>query len=369
MNIIHTILAICILPSVAAFSLSMASNQRVAVVTGASRGIGRGIALELGGAGYKVYALGRSSRSKKIPIDFQRNVADNIDLTVESAAEEVTKRGGQGFPIPCDLSKDGEIEIALEKIYNDEKRIDLLVCSAYTTPIETSLRGEFWTQGMQMWDAVNGVGLRQVYAACRAVSPKMIETAKTYGDEKSPPPLICLVSSFGGKSYTFNVAYGVGKAAIDRLSVDMSYQLKKYGVATTTLYPGLVRTEANLQMILDGTWNEASGNLDLSQGETPAFSGRAVVKLASLSKDAMMERSGNVEVVAEIANELGFTDVDGNVPPSIRSLKYLLPNFVFPQVEKEAGKPVPDWIKENVPNLLLPWSVFSSGPPPEADTR
>ena len=181
--------------------------------------------------------------------------------------------------------------------------------------------------------------------------------------------MVSLVSSFGGKSYTFNVAYGVGKAAIDRLSVDMSYQLKKYGVATTTLYPGLVRTEANLQMILDGTWNEASGNLDLSQGETPAFSGRAVVKLASLSKDAMMERSGNVEVVAEIANELGFTDVDGNVPPSIRSLKYLLPNFVFPQVEKEAGKPVPDWIKENVPDLLLPWSVFSSGPPPEADTR
>ena len=83
----------------------------------------------------------------------------------------------------------------------------------------------------------------------------------------------------------------------------------------------------------------------------------------------MMKRSGNVEVVAEIANELGFTDVDGNVPPSIRSLKYLLPNFVFPQVEKEAGKPVPDWIKENVPDLLLPWSVFSSGPPPEADTR
>jgi dehydrogenase/reductase SDR family member 1 len=202
MNHINTILAICILPSaVASFSLSMTSNQRIAVVTGASRGIGRGIALELGGAGYKVYALGRSSRSRKIPIDFQRNVADNIDLTVESAAEEVTKRGGQGFPIPCDLSKDGEIEIALEKIYNDEKRIDLLVCSAYTTPVETSLRGEFWTQGMQMWDAVNGVGLRQVYAACQAVAPKMIETAKTYGDEKSSPPLICL----GKKNLIFHL--------------------------------------------------------------------------------------------------------------------------------------------------------------------
>ena len=351
------------------FSLSTTSNQRVAVVTGASRGIGRGIALELGSAGYKVYTLGRSSRTNDVPIDFQRAVADNLDLTVESAAEEVTKRGGQGFPIPCDLSKDGEIETALEKIYNDEKRLDVVVCSAYTTPAGSDLRGEFWTQGMEMWDAVNGVGLRQVYAACHCAAPKMIETAKTFGSEESSPPLICLVSSFGGKSYTFNVAYGVGKAAIDRLSVDMSYQLKKYGVATTTLYPGLVRTEANLQMEVDGTWDKASGNLDLSQGETPAFSGRALVKLASLPKTAMMERSGNVEVVAEIANELGFTDVDGSIPPSIRSLKYLLPNFVLPQVEKEAGKPVPDWFKDNVPDVLLPWSVFSSGPPPENDTR
>lgn len=345
------------------------SPQRVAIVTGASRGIGRGIALELGTAGYKVYTLGRSSRENKVQIDFQRAVADNLDLTVESAAEEVTKRGGEGYPIPCDLSKDGEIENAISQIFDKEKRIDLLVCSAYTTPAGSSLRDEFWKQGMEMWDAVNGVGLRQVYAACQAAAPKMIETAKTFGSEKSAPPLLCLVSSFGGKSYTFNVAYGVGKAAIDRLSVDMSYQLNKYGVATTTLYPGLVQTEANLQMVEDGTWDEASGNLDLSTGETPLFSGRAVVKLASLPKDKMMDRTGNIEVVAELAKEMDFTDIDGTQPASIRSLKYLLPNFVFPQVEKEAGKPVPGWMKDNVPDILLPWSIFSSGPPPEMDTR
>lgn len=355
---------------VMAFTMS-ASSSRVAVVTGASRGIGRGIAIELGSKGYKVYVLGRSSRNdnnKDKIVDDRRAVADDLDLTVESAAEEVSERGGCGTAVPCDLSKDGEIERALERIYGAEKRLDLLVCSAYTTPANCNLRGEFWTQGMGMWDAVNGVGLRQVYAACQAAAPKMIETAKDRNTDSSPP-LICLVSSFGGKSYTFNVAYGVGKAAIDRLAVDMSYQLKKYGVATTSLYPGLVQTEANLQMVEDGTWDEASGNLDLSQGETPAFSGRAVVKLASLSKDAMMARSGNVEVVAELAKEMDFTDLDGSRPVSIRSLQYLLPNFVFPQVEKEAGKPVPDWIKENVPDILLPWSVFASGPPPEMDSR
>jgi len=84
-------------------------------------------------------------------------------LTVESGADEINKRGGEGFPIPCDLSKDGEIEQVLEQIYEKEKRLDVLMCSAYTTPNNISLRGDFWTQGMEMWDAVNGLGLRQVF--------------------------------------------------------------------------------------------------------------------------------------------------------------------------------------------------------------
>jgi len=338
-------------------ALSMATplsgKGRVAVVTGASRGIGRGIALELGSAGYKVYCLGRSSRSTRDApaIDFQRPVAEGLDLTVESAAEEITKRGGIGIAVPCDLGKDGVIEDILDntvRAANDD-RLDVLVCSAYTTP-PTGIRGEFWKQDLEMWDYVNGLGLRQVYAACRAAAPILIDTADKNTVANQQPPLVCLVSSFGGKSYTFNVAYGVGKAAIDRFSLDMSYQLKKYGVATTTLYPGLVKTEANLQMEEDG---------------------KAVVELAALSKDSMMDRSGNVEVVAELATEFGFLDTNGKKPASIRSLKYLLPNFVFPSIEKELedGKEIPAWIKDNVPDILVPWSTFSSGPPPEMDSR
>jgi dehydrogenase/reductase SDR family protein 1 len=355
-------------------SSSLSGKGRIAVVTGASRGIGRGIALELGSAGYTVYCLGRSTSSttsttEDETIKFQRPVGENLDLTVESAAEEITNRGGIGIPVPCDLSQDGVIEdILSNKII--EKRLDILVCSAYTTP-PTGIRGEFWKQDLDMWDYVNGVGLRQVYAACRSAVPIMIETAKnSQSNDQQSPPLICLVSSFGGKSYTFNVAYGVGKAAIDRLSTDMSYQLSKHGVATTTLYPGLVQTEANLQMDIDGIWDEQSGGLDLSVGETPSFSGKAVVQLASLSKDIMMKRSGQIEVVAELATEFNFYDNDNHRPSSIRSLKYLLPNFVFPTIEKEnGGKPIPNWIKNNVPDLLVPWSTFSSGPPPDMDAR
>jgi len=358
----------CFITTSTALSSTANTNNRVAVVTGASRGIGRGIALELGSEGYTVYCLGRSSRVQTdilLEQQQQRPISSDLDCTVESAAEQVSQRGGHGIAMPCDLRDDTVIDELLQTVFDEQGRLDVLVCSAYTTPPK-NLRGDFWTQGMDMWDAVNHVGLRQVYAACRAGAPYMIQTAK---EQTTMTPLICLISSFGGKSYTFNVAYGIGKAAIDRMAVDMSYQLKKHKVATISLYPGLVKTEANLQMELDGTWAEASGNLDLSQGETPAFSGRAVAALSNLKGDALLQRSGQVEVVAELAKELDFTDTDGIQPPSIRSLQYLLPNFVFPQVEREMKKPIPDWIRNNVPDYLVPWSTFSSGPPPEMDTR
>lgn len=335
-------------------------------MTGASRGIGRGIALELGSAGYTVYCLGRSSRkddNDRPPAD-RRSVADGMDLTVESTAEAVTANGGNGRAVCCDVSVDEEIDRVIEMIEVEEGRLDVLVPSAFTTLPGVPLRGNFWEegQGKAMWDAVNGIGLRGTYLICHAAAPLMIRTAKLVPNDT---PLMCLISSFGGKSYTFNVAYGIGKAAIDRLATDASYQLLPFGVATVSLYPGLVKTEANLQMVEEGTWEEASGGLDLSVGETPAFSGKAVVALTSMNGDQLKEKSGGVEVVAELAKELGFTDVDGNIPPSIRSLKYLLPNFVFPMVEKDSGKAVPGWIKDNIPDVLLPWSVFS-GPPPES---
>ena len=338
--------------------------RRVAVVTGASRGIGRGIALELGAAGFSVYALGRSSRSEGMTSD--RPVAAGADLTVESAAEEICAAGGVGHAIVCDVASDTAVSEAIASVAEKEGRLDALVCSAYATP-PGRLRDDFWKQGMEMWDACNGVGLRGVYSTCLHAVPRMIATAED-PVLAAPPPLVVLVSSFGGKAYTFNVAYGVGKAAVDRLASDMSYQLKKHNVAAVTLYPGVVATEANLEMEVRGEWAEASGGLDLSVGETPRLSGKAVAALLKLEPDALLERSGSVQVVAELAEELGFTDENGATPPSIRSLGYLLPNFVFPDIEKRTGKPLPAWVRDNVPTkTLLPWSIFSAGPPPEPE--
>ena len=150
------------------------------------------------------------------------------------------------------------------------------------------------------------------------------------------------------------------------MASDMAIQLEKHNIDTVALYPGVVRTEGNVEMDRRGEWDAASGGLDLSMGESPQFSGRAVATLLA-DPASMKEQSGDVVVVAELAQERGFTDIDGTTPPSIRNLRFILPSFVFPQIEKESGTALPSWIKNNVPDFLLPWSIFTSGPPPTAE--
>ena len=347
-------------------------SQKVAIVTGASRGIGKGIALELGRAGMTVYVASRSSRTTGF-VSTERNLGeDGGDYTVDRTAEEIKAMGGIGraVPVPVDVSNDEEIAALVERVKNECGRLDAVVCSAFTTPPnlnDSSFRDDFWKQGAEMWDACHSVGLRGAYMTCCESVPLMIETAKRDASNSNSRsrPLVCIISSFGGKSYTFNVAYGVGKAGADRLASDMAVQLARHNVDTISLYPGVVRTEGNVEMDRRGEWAAASGGLDLRLGESPRFSGRAVAKLLA-DPELTKERSGEVVVVAELANELGFTDIDGQTPPSIRNLKFILPSFVFPQIEKQNGVSLPSWIKDNVPDYLLPWSIFSSGPPPTA---
>ena len=217
--------------------MASASEQRVAIVTGASRGIGRGIAIELGRAGFAVHCIGRASRSGGQTTE-RAVAADYTDLTVEATAEAVSAAGGRGVAVQADLSAPpaDAVEAALvERVASAEGRLDVVVCSAYTTPPDLNdakFRDDFWKQGATMWDAVHGVGLRSVFMTCCAAAPPMIETAAATGTT----PLIVLVSSFAGKAYTFNVPYGVGKAAVDRLGSDMALQLKSKGVATSRLH-------------------------------------------------------------------------------------------------------------------------------------
>ena len=340
---------------------------RVAIVTGASRGIGKGIALELGRAGMTVYVTGRSSRAAGVSTERDLGPA-NADATVDRTAEEINALpgNGEGISAPMDVSDDDAVAALVTQVKAEQGRLDAVICSAFTTPPDlndSSFRDDFWMQGAEMWDACHGVGLRGSYMTCCESAPLMIDTA---AQDKSTRPLMVIISSFGGKSYTFNVAYGVGKAGADRLASDMAIQLAKHDIDTVALYPGLVKTEGNVEMDRRGEWAEASGGLDLNLGESPRFSGRAVATLLA-DPETTKDQSGDVVVVAELARERDFTDIDGSLPPSIRSLKFILPSFVFPQIESESGAPLPSWVKDNVPDFLLPWSVFSSGPPPTAD--
>ena len=122
--------------------------------------------------------------------------------------------------------------------------------------------------------------------------------------------LIVNISSFAGAAYAFNLAYGVGKAAVDRMAKDMAVELQPFGVTCVSLWPGVVRTE-----YLSKTHAEGEVPFDIEKGESPRFTGRAVVALASDPK--RLEKTGQVHICYELAHEYGFTDVDGRQPPSL----------------------------------------------------
>jgi dehydrogenase/reductase SDR family protein 1 len=261
----------------------------VAVVTGASRGVGKGIALGLGEAGATVYVTGRTTAST-------RGV---IPGTVQETAEEVTALGGRGVPVLCDHASDAEVKALFDLVSAREKRLDVLVNNAFSIP-DGRLAGPFWELPISHWDAMHSVGLRSHYVAAVHAAPLLLSSQRG---------LLVNVSSFGAKVYAVNLAYGVGKAGVDRMTRDMAKELMPHGVCVVSIWPGIVKTE---RLLIEP---ERLG-YDPSGGESPQFSGRAVAALAADPK--RMEKTGRALVVAELAEEYRFTDVDGSMPRSLR---------------------------------------------------
>ena len=250
-------------------------DGRVALVTGGMKGVGRGVARQLADDGAQVFVTGRSAS------DFERV-------------------GARTTVIRCDHRDDAQVDAVFERIRREAGAIDVLVNNVwggYEGMIENgqfTWTKPFWEQPLWRWDGMFGAGVRAHYRASQLAAPAMV--AQRRG-------LIVNISFWAAQAYIGNVAYGVSKAATDKMTADMAHELKSHNVAVVSLYPGLVRTEKVL---------ESAAFLDLSNSESPQFIGRAVAALASDSN--VMEKSGQVLVAAALAEEYGFTDVDGKQP-------------------------------------------------------
>ncbi len=271
----------------------------VAVVTGASRGVGKGIALGLGEAGATVVVTGRTRAAS--------SSAQPLPGTIDETAHEVTARGGQGIAFACDHADDADVERLFAFVRDEVGRVDVLVNNAFAIPAGP-LVGPFWELPITSWDAMHRVGLRSHYVASVHAVRLMLEQKPRHA-EPVDRGLIVNVSSFGGKHYAINVAYGAGKAAVDRMTRDSARELRPHGIAAVAIYPGIVRTERVVADVDGLAW-------DLSNAESAVFSGRAVAALACDRQ--VLTRTGRVLVVAELAAEYGFTDIDGSLPKSLR---------------------------------------------------
>ena len=251
-------------------------DGRVALVTGASRGIGRGVADALAQAGARTYATGRSIAGATLSSEVQR--------------------------IVCDHADDAAVARAFERIATEAERLDILVNVAwggYERMVEDgkfTFAAPFWEQPAWRWDAMMTAGLRAAYVASQHAARLMVPAKRG---------LIANVSHWSAQKHIANVPYGVSKAATDKLTADTAHELRAHGVAVVSIYPGLVRTEAVL----------AAGFFDLSNSESPEYIGRAVAALAS--DPDVMRHSGAVRVAAALGAEYGFVDIDGKQPRAL----------------------------------------------------
>jgi NAD(P)-dependent dehydrogenase (short-subunit alcohol dehydrogenase family) len=281
----------------------------VAVVTGASRGAGRGIALELGAAGATVYVTGRSTRGSPgggyerfLPLLELEAPPGNIDET----AEAVTRAGGKGIPVRCDHTVEAEVEALFQRIREEQNgRLDLLVNNAWgghRDPVH--IVRPFWELPTTFWDGMFHAGVRNHILASKYATPLML--ARRQG-------LIVTVTFWDRNRYTGHFYYDLAKAAMTRLAFGLAQDLRPQGIASVAVSPGWMRTEFILAAYHtdEEHWREV---VALAGTESPRYVGRAVAALAGDPR--ILEKSGGVYRVGDLAQEYGFTDVDGRQVPA-----------------------------------------------------
>ena len=287
-------------PTRSAESNSPSSPPRVAVVTGASRGAGKGIALALGAAGMTVYVTGRSTTESQ-----GRLKGEVLPGTVYETAKRIDALGGRGIAVPCDHRNDVAVRELFEQVKTQCGALDILVNNAAAIHDALIDPGGFWEKPLELVNILD-VGLRSAYVASYYAAPLMVKAGRG---------LIAFTSSFGSSCYMHGPAYGAQKVGVDKFAADMAVDLAPYGVAAVSLWLGPQITErSRVALRLRPDQYEQF----MEQGETPEFNGRVIYALANDPK--LMSLTGQTLITAEIAPSYGIEESGGRKPPSYREM-------------------------------------------------
>ena len=270
---------------------------KVAVVTGATRGIGKGIACALAEHGATVYVTGRTTGAGQNP----------LPGTLAETVAEVDARGGKGVAVALDLKDDAQIAALFAQVRRDEGRLDILANNAMAIPEAMTRRDGFWEKPLDAWE-IWDTGMRAAYIAAWHAARIMVPQGSG---------LIAALSGYVGVTYTYDVVFGTTKTATDRMMRDMGHELRDTGVSAISLWQGFTYTERATENLK--TVPGMAGQLNSAVGSSPEFPGRVI---AALAMDPQVRaRSGGTFINAELAAEYGVTDKDGRTIPSLRETR------------------------------------------------
>jgi NAD(P)-dependent dehydrogenase (short-subunit alcohol dehydrogenase family) len=269
----------------------------VVLVTGASRGIGKGIALALAAEGATVYVTGRTVQPG----------SHALPGSIGETAKECTRLGGRGVAVQVDHANDEQVAALFERIESEQGRLDILVNNAFSLPEDLTEPQPFWRKPLSNWQMVD-VGVRSSFVAAWHAAKLMVPRHSG---------LIVAISGYTGVTYTYGVVFGMCKSAVDRMARDMAIELKLHGVASISLWQGLTLTERATRNLAQ----QPEMKLQLVTNPTiacsPQFPGRVI---AALAKDRnVLQRSGGTFITAELARDYGITDIDGKTITSLRA--------------------------------------------------
>lgn len=287
----------------------MAAEGAVAVVTGASRGAGLGIAHALGSHGATVYVTGRTEKPGQSP----------LAGTIGETAELVTAAGGHGIAVAVDHADDEQTKALFDRVGREQGRLDILVNNAAVIRDEMMARAPFWEKPINIVDILD-VGLRSGYVATAYAAPLMVPQRRG---------LVVFTSAPGAAHYVFAPSYGVHKAGVDKMAADMAVDFREYGIASVSIWMGILLTERFKAMVA-GAPDTLSGLLDIA--ETPELTGHLVWALYNDSD--VMAKTGQTFIGAELAKEYGITDDGDRQPPSYRDQYGIHPIRQFDRILK-----------------------------------